>query len=269
MTSSPRQDRPDPALTPPSWLPAAFSRAAAGAGATAGARDLERGPRASSGGGMEPARRYHNVRHLVDLLQHVDELQQETHNPHTIRLAAWYHGAVFDAEAPAAYARRGGEDEVASAAYARTHLAAIGVPEKAIDEVVEMVEALERHAPTDCDSDCAVLCDADLAILAADPQRYRAYTDDIRAEYEHIPARDYLHSRSAILAKLPGPGQAVRQPARRAVGGEGSPEHCGGDPAHRLRARAARRPGVMSPRGRSPRILPRAARARRGPRVPS
>jgi predicted metal-dependent HD superfamily phosphohydrolase len=151
---------------------------------------------------MQPSRRYHNARHLVELLQHVDELQQETHNPHTIRLAAWYHGAIFDTEAPAAYAQRGGEDEAASAEYARTHLRAIGVPEAAIAEVSEMVEALSRHTPEGLRNDCAVLCDADLAILAADPQRYRAYTDDIRAEYAHIPARDYLESRRAILSKL-------------------------------------------------------------------
>jgi predicted metal-dependent HD superfamily phosphohydrolase len=151
---------------------------------------------------MQPSRRYHNARHLGDLLQHVDELQQETHHPHAIRLAAWYHGAIFDAEAPAAYARRGGEDEVASAEYARAHLRAIGVPEPVIAEVAEMVEALARHSSDGLRSDCAVLCDADLAILAADPQRYRAYADDIRAEYAHIPARDYLESRQAILGKL-------------------------------------------------------------------
>ncbi len=189
-------------FTPPSWLASAFGRAAVGAGATAPADQIAREGTDLLARWMEPTRRYHNARHLVDLLQHVDELQQETHNPHTIRLAAWYHGAIFDAEAPAAYAKRGGEDEAASAEYARTHLRTIGVPEPAVGEVAEMVEALARHTSDGLRSDCAVLCDADLAILAADPQRYRAYTEDIRAEYAHIPARDYLESRRAILGKL-------------------------------------------------------------------
>ena len=203
MSSSPLHHKPRALpFAPPSWLPSAYRRAAVGAGATASATDVARAGKELLDLWMQPSRRYHNALHLVELLQHVDELQQETHNPHTIRLAAWYHGAIFDAEAPAAYAGRGGEDEAASAEFARTHLPAIGVPEPAIAEVSEMVEGLARHSADGRRSDCAVLCDADLAILAAEPQRYRAYTDDIRAEYAHIPDRDYLESRQAILGKL-------------------------------------------------------------------
>lgn len=203
MTSSSLHDRPRALpFPPPSWLPAAYGRAAIGAGATASAKEIAREGKELLERWMQPSRRYHNARHLGDLLQHVDELQQETHNPHTIRLAAWYHGAIFDAEAPAAYAQRGGEDEAASAEYARVHLRALGVPESAITEVAEMVEALARHTSDGRRSDCGVLCDADLAILAADPQRYRAYADDIRTEYAHIPDRDYFESRRAILGKL-------------------------------------------------------------------
>jgi predicted metal-dependent HD superfamily phosphohydrolase len=189
-------------FTPPSWLPSAFSRAALGVGADAPAPAIAREGKELLERWMEPSRRYHNVRHLVDLLERIDELQQETHSPHAMRLAAWYHGAIFDAEAPAAYARRGGEDEAASAEYAREHLGALGVPDDAIDEVAEMVSALARHAPNGRKADCGVLCDADLAILAAEPQRYRAYADDIRAEYVHIPVRDYLETRRSILKKL-------------------------------------------------------------------
>ncbi len=177
---------------------------------------------------MEPTRKYHNVRHLVDLLERIDELQQETHSPHAMRLAAWYHGAIFDADAKAAYAKRGGEDEAASADYARVHLASLGVPPAAVDEVAEMVIALARHTSNGRKADCGVLCDADLAILAADPQRYRAYTDDIRAEYGHIPDRDYLESRRAILRKLVARDQLYVSPlaapwearARQNVAGE-------------------------------------------------
>ena len=201
--SSSRDERPRTLpFTPPSWLASAYSRAALGAGATASPGEIAKEGRSLLERWMEPSRRYHNARHLVDLLQRVDELQQETQHPHAIRLAAWYHGAIFDAEAPAAYARRGGEDEVASAEYAREHLAALGVPDATIDEVSEMVAALARHSADGKKADCGVLCDADLAILAVDPQRYRAYADEIRAEYGHIPVRDYLESRRAILGRL-------------------------------------------------------------------
>ena len=46
---------------------------------------------------MQPGRHFHNIRHLTDVLARVDELE-ETHEPDLVRLAAWYHGAIFDAD---------------------------------------------------------------------------------------------------------------------------------------------------------------------------
>jgi predicted metal-dependent HD superfamily phosphohydrolase len=186
----------------PGWLIPAFARAARGAGAQASAGAIDNAGARLLDRWSAPERKYHNVRHLVDLLQHVDELQQETHNPHSVRLAAWYHGAVFNANADASYARHGGEDEVASAEYAREELTALEVPETIIDDVFTMVESLARHASNPASIDCAVLLDADLAILAADPQRYRTYMDDVREEYAHIPEHDFLTNRRTILHKL-------------------------------------------------------------------
>lgn len=186
----------------PAWLLPAYARAATGAGSTAPAAAIESAGTRLLACWAEPRRHFHNVRHLVDLLQHVDELQQETHNPHVVRLAAWYHGAVFSSDEADAYAHRGGEDEDASAEYARTELAGLGVPADAIDAVVTMVKALARHTRTPISSDCAVLCDADLAVLASDPQRYKKYLQDVREEYSYIPERKFLEARRAIVQKL-------------------------------------------------------------------
>ncbi len=186
----------------PAWLLPAYMRAATGVGATAAHGDVE-----LAGGRLldrweDASRHFHNVRHLVDLLQRVDELQQETHDAHAVRLAAWYHGAVFTADAAAAYAHKGGEDEVASAEFARAELASIGVPDAAINDVTTMVEALARHSTNPESADCAVLCDADLAVLASDPQKYKQYLLDVRAEYSHIPPRRFVLARKAIVEKL-------------------------------------------------------------------
>ncbi|WP_297082290.1 hypothetical protein, partial [uncultured Demequina sp.] len=150
----------------------------------------------------EPERRYHDVAHLVDLLQRVDELNQECHNLHAVRLAAWYHGAVFDAAESAAYARRGGEDEVASAEVAREDLAQLGVPADAVEAVADMVVGLARHSGEAGGVDAAVLSDADLAVLASDPQRYRSYLERVRDEYRHIPMADYVQARREIVDRL-------------------------------------------------------------------
>ena len=190
------------AATTPAWLLPAFVREAIAAGAAAPEEDI-----AEAGGRLlrrweNPARKFHDIRHLVELLTRVDELQQETRLPHCVRLAAWYHGAVFTSDSESAYAERGGEDEDASAEFARLELRELGLPESKVDAVAAMVHGLARHARTPESTDAAVLSDADLAILAADPQRYKAYLSDIRAEYSAIPDDRFMLSRRAIISKL-------------------------------------------------------------------
>ncbi|HWS59278.1 MAG TPA: hypothetical protein VN257_12110 [Actinotalea sp.] len=212
----------------PQWLISAWRRAALGAGATASADEVTAVGETLLERWSDPHRHFHNVRHLADVLARVDELAEETHEPDLVRLAAWYHGAVFDAAENVAYAHRGGEDERASAVLAREELTGLGVREAAVERVVELVVALSRHVSRPDDFDCAVLCDADLAMLAADPQRYKAYLTELRAEYAHLPVEEFVRARIAILRRLEhrrtlfaSPlGAAWEEPARQNLGGE-------------------------------------------------
>ena len=190
------------ALVAPQWLSSAWRRTCLGAGVTAPPAEVDAAGRDLIARWSEKSRHFHSLRHLIDVLARVDELAEETHEPDLVRLAAWYHGAVFDAEERAAYARRGGEDERASAILAREQLTALGLPAKRVDRVVDLVTALQRHSTDAEDFDCAVLCDADLAVLAAEPQRYRAYLEDVRAEYAHLPIEEFVRARLAILRRL-------------------------------------------------------------------
>ena len=188
----------------PQWLISAWTRAALGAGATASPEEIEKVGESLLDRWSEPGRHFHNLRHLTDVLARVDELAEETHEPDLVRLAAWYHGAIFDAADGPSYAHRGGEDERASAILARQELTDLGVPPAAVDRVVDLVVALTRHNPSEEDFDCAVLCDADLAMLAAEPQRYKAYLAEVRAEYAHLPVEEFVKARIAILRRLEG-----------------------------------------------------------------
>ena len=211
----------------PQWLVPAWIRACVAAGATAPVEEIEAAGERLLARWGEPDRHYHNVRHLADVLARVDELAPEAQEADLVRLAAWYHGAIFDAAARASYAHRGGEDEQASAALARIELGELGLPADAVDRVAEMVTALDRHNPTG-DPDCAVLCDADLAMLAAEPQRYKAYLAEVRAEYAHLPVEEFVRARIAILRRLQqrpqlfaSPmGQAWEEPARQNLDAE-------------------------------------------------
>ena len=186
----------------PAWLVPAFTRNVLEAGGTAPAEDIRRTADDLLERWTRPDRHFHNLRHLVDVLARVDELDEEAHHPELVRLAAWFHGAVFDSADRKAYANRGGEDEAASAVLAREQLTALGVPESHAQRVADLVSALVRHSPDPTDIDCAVLCDADLAMLATEPQRYKAYLNDVRAEYSHLPVEDYVRARVRILHKL-------------------------------------------------------------------
>ena len=186
----------------PQWLSSAFTRSALALGATAPREQIEATCEALLQRWHDPDRRFHNLRHLIDVLARVDELAEETHNPDIVRLAAWYHGAIFNSTALRAYSRSGGEDELASADLAREELGALGLPEPVIGRVTDLIVNLKRHDADPRDIDSLALCDADLAVLAADPQRYRAYRKAVREEYAHIPPRHYLEARIAIVTKL-------------------------------------------------------------------
>ena len=186
----------------PQWLLPAYVQAMSHAGATASREQLR-----DMGTNLitlwsTPDRAFHNLRHLIDLLTRVDELSEETRNPDLVRLAAWYHGAIFSVSADQAMHRNGGEDEAASAALAYEELTEAGVSEKNANRVSELIMNLRRHDLPTSDIDAAALSDADLGCLAIEPQRYREYSHLIYSEYAHLPLLSYLRTRTTIVRKL-------------------------------------------------------------------
>lgn len=186
----------------PQWLLPAYVQSMSHAGASASREQLR-----DMGTNLitlwsTPDRAFHNLRHLIDLLTRVDELSEETRNPDLVRLAAWYHGAIFSVSADQAMHRNGGEDEAASAALAYEELTAAGVSEKNADRVSELIMNLRRHDLPTSDIDAAALSDADLGCLAIEPQRYREYSRLIYSEYAHLPLLTYLRTRTTIVRKL-------------------------------------------------------------------
>lgn len=135
-------------------------------------------------------RGYHDLRHLSEVLEHVDELM-ESGDParEAVLLAAWFHDAVYEG---------GGDDEERSAQLAEESLG----PGPLAEEVARLVRVTEHHRPDAGDLAGQVLCDADLAILAAAPDRYASYVDGVRAEYAHVSDADFAIGRAAVLHDL-------------------------------------------------------------------
>lgn len=142
-------------------------------------------------------RHYHTARHLGEVLAMVAQLAPEARDPDAVRLAAWFHDVVYTIGGPP-----GVSNEEASAQFAQRTLSELGVPAPRISEVARLVRLTQTHRPGPGDRNGAVLCDADLAILGAAPERYRQYAGEVRREYAAIPEEDFRHGRVAILRSL-------------------------------------------------------------------
>ncbi|WP_030734777.1 hypothetical protein [Streptomyces sp. NRRL S-31] len=143
---------------------------------------------------QEPQRHYHTLTHLTAVLDHVDTLERYAADPDAVRLAAWFHDAVYLPERS--------ENEERSARLAERALPEAGVPAARTAEVARLVRLTVGHDPADDDRDGQVLCDADLAILAAPPSAYAAYTAAVREEYHFVPNDAFRAGRSAVLRQL-------------------------------------------------------------------
>jgi predicted metal-dependent HD superfamily phosphohydrolase len=141
-----------------------------------------------------PSRRYHDGRHLAEVLERIHELS--THGVEfdrmAVLLAAWFHDSVYDGQPDA---------EKRSAAWAAEALPPL-VDQGVVDEVVRLVLLTEHHDPADDDRNGCALSDADLAILAAPTERYAEYAASVREEYADVPDADFAAGRSAILQGL-------------------------------------------------------------------
>jgi predicted metal-dependent HD superfamily phosphohydrolase len=153
----------------------------------------------------EPHRRYHTVRHLEEVLAIVDELAVEADDPAAVRMAAWFHDAIYaigHVQNPEPHAPPRLSNEEASAQLAEQVLAELGVDEGRVREAARLVRLTETHRMPEFDWNAAVLCDADLAILGAAPERYRQYVREVREEYAVVPDEVFRPARAEILRSL-------------------------------------------------------------------
>ena len=142
----------------------------------------------------DPARGYHDLRHLREVLEHLDDLVPADHpDRDAVVLAAWFHDAVYDAV---------GDNEERSARLADAVLTQAGVPIPLVEEVTRLVRLTAGHDPAADDLPGQLLCDADLAILAAGRERYDDYVAGVRQEYAEVPDADFRAGRKAVLEDL-------------------------------------------------------------------
>lgn len=141
----------------------------------------------------EPARAYHNARHIADCLVQLDEARHLAEEPAEIEAALWYHDVVYDARAK--------DNEVQSARWASADLTSASVPAERVTRIAALILATQ-HTGEPTSPDAELLVDIDLSILGRDEASFAEYDRAIRAEYAWVPEEQYRQGRSAVLQKF-------------------------------------------------------------------
>ncbi len=140
-------------------------------------------------------RLYHGRAHLLQVLMMVDRLAGDE-DLYLVRLGAWFHDAVYDLP------ERELTNEEASARLSVRELGRAGFEQEDLTQVSRLVRLTATHAPGARDPEGELLCDADLAILAAPADRYDAYVAAVREEHAAVADAEFLLGRLEVMEPL-------------------------------------------------------------------
>jgi predicted metal-dependent HD superfamily phosphohydrolase len=133
-------------------------------------------------------RYYHNLKHIQEVLQIVDKLDESS-----LKLAAWFHDIIYDTQRH--------DNEEKSAEYASDLLSLLNIPDLIINNTCRLILTTKHHQVEVNDLD-QVLIDADLAILGSNRKRYSEYMQAIRFEYIWVPEQEYITARKRVLTSF-------------------------------------------------------------------
>ena len=153
----------------------------------------------------QPHRTYHHSAHLSQMLADLDRLYSGR-TPLISTLAAWFHDAVYEG-VPGEDERR--SEQLAGASLEplvaagllsadELQMARLLVRATATHELPESAELPAGYEPADIE----VFLDADMAILAAKPARYRHYLRGVYSKYSHFDDEAFRTGRTSFLRSI-------------------------------------------------------------------
>lgn len=137
----------------------------------------------------EKKRAYHTLQHLYECLALFDTIRADLNDAYAVALALWFHDAVYDPQAK--------DNELKSAELFEQYLAQ-DLPNDIVQKIKRWIVATQKHASTD-ELDLQFLLDIDLAILAASPERFAQYEQQIQQEYAWVDPDVYSIKRKEVL----------------------------------------------------------------------
>lgn len=141
----------------------------------------------------EPHRKYHTLQHLNECLTHLQTLRSLAEHPAEVEFALWFHDAIYSTQST--------DNEKKSAEWACSSAQSNGLLNDSATRIYDLV-MVTCHRTAAISRDAAVMVDADLGILGAEPARFDEYESQIRAEYAWVPEPLYRQERRKVLVEF-------------------------------------------------------------------
>lgn len=138
----------------------------------------------------EKQRAYHTVQHLYECLSLLEAIRSQLNDPYAVVLALWFHDAIYNPQAK--------DNEFKSAELFEKCMAQ-DLPVNTVQKIKQWILATQKHISTN-ELDLQFLLDIDLAILAATPERFMQYEQQIQQEYAWVDPEVYSTKRKEVLA---------------------------------------------------------------------
>jgi len=142
---------------------------------------------------QQPHRKYHNIQHIEYCLAVLEACPVVCNDPMAVRLAVFFHDAVYDTWAK--------DNEERSTDFAEFCMKRLCLPAYSIGVVRSCILATKHDALVD-DWDQQLVADIDLFGLSLPKDEFRANTAKIRLEYFWATDKEFAQGHSAILQKL-------------------------------------------------------------------
>jgi predicted metal-dependent HD superfamily phosphohydrolase len=140
-----------------------------------------------------PERHYHNLTHLDECLDALEQVKADCEDPIAVATALWFHDAVYDAVRA--------DNEELSEDLAVERLTEMGETQERITRVRRLIlDTAHRTEPSTPDG--RLIVDIDLSILGKNPDRFDNYDAAIRLEYAHVPDDAYRRGRAEVLRRF-------------------------------------------------------------------
>jgi predicted metal-dependent HD superfamily phosphohydrolase len=141
----------------------------------------------------EPHRYYHNLDHILKMLNEFDRAWVLCTHPNGVEFAIWFHDAIYNPKA------KDNEELSAELAVATLREAQVEAPFR--ERVRDLILAT-KHTAAPAGPDACVLVDADLSILGKPIAEFDTYESAIRKEYAWVSDDAFRTGRAAVLRQF-------------------------------------------------------------------